>query len=159
MRELLDFPEPKNRSKPLKQKPAPQKLRRRSSKRKKKKPTCKANWMPAGKRSLRYDSARWKLMIQLPAMQLRPLRTLTAVICSHRLMISVVSSMARKKKKRCWLKNSRRRLSARPRPRNRPKNQEKNATPHLPNGKAEPAIAQGCTERCWHTIRPTILWF
>ena len=79
------------------------------------------------------------------------------LIYNRKSMTFGISSMALRKKKRCWLKNSRTHNSARRRSKKLPKRKQgKGVRLRVYNGKAAAVIVRVCTEPCLRTIRLTI---
>src|SRR6058998_3003694 len=108
MRKRVRQPEQNSRAKSLKQKIARQKPKQTWRKFKKRKPICKRSWMPISKRLLLCKKPQKRVrtrILQLLAVHLP--RGRTPAICSRKSMISAVSLIARKRKKRSSPKKSR----------------------------------------------------
>src|SRR4029077_4817840 len=136
----------------------PQKPKQRSPKPRKKKQISKANWTPASRKLQRYANAwRERERTQIRPRPASPRRAPTmrrALIYNRKSMTFGISSMARRKKKRCWLKNSRTHNSARRRPKKLPKQKQENgARLRVYNGRAVAVIVLVCTGPCSRSIR------
>src|SRR6187431_3023520 len=145
-----------HRTKPLTQKIKPQKPKQCSLKPKRKKQISRANSTPASRKLPRYANARREGKRTRLRPGQAPWRQPTvrrAPIYNRKSMTFGVSSMALRKKKPCWLKNSRTH-SARHRSKKLPKQKQgKDVRLRASNAKAAAVIVRVCTGPCLRTIK------